>query len=324
VIISATASDGSLNFLYAHAATRLSDGKVVIVDPFAPAVRLFDAAGRPLRAIGRKGDGPGEFEFPTWIQQCATDSLYVWDAWQGRVTILDSAGDFVRSYAESRNAFELSCSRNGVVAGITMPNVTGPPNAKGETYTAPLWLGDAQGNITTTIGETAFGENRPLGRITRFAVTDDRLYVGTADSAYVDVYALDGRRLDAVPVGVPPRRPTRRNYERTIDGMTALFTDRQSRETQREQMLKIPMPDHLPPYSAIYADPAGTLWVVTTAAGDPETRLRAIGQQGDILGELRLPTELRVLEVGMDYVLGLHDDEGGEQSVVMYRMRRGE
>lgn len=323
VEISATASDGALGFLYTQAATRLSDGRIAIADAHDASVRLFDASGKPLGTVGRRGDGPGEFQTPTWVRQCGADSLFVWDAFQGRVTVLDGAGRYVRQYAEVHNPFELACTRSGIVAGITMPNVTGPPNAKGEAYTAPLWLGDTQGKITKEIGEVAFGENRPLGRVTRFAVTDDRLYVGTAESDSVDVYALDGRRLHAVSVGVPSRRPTRRNYERAIDGMVGLITDKDFRERQKQKMLEIPMPEHLPAYSGILTDQAGTLWVVTSALGDSDTRLRAIGDAGDVLGEVRIPAEVRALEVGNDYILGIREDVGGEQHVVLYRMRRG-
>jgi hypothetical protein len=322
VVISATASDGSLGFLYTQAATRLPDGRIAVADAHDASVRLFDASGHHLRTIGRRGEGPGEFQAPTWIQRCATDSLYVWDAFQGRVTVLDDDGEYVRQYVEKHNPFELSCSPGGIVAGLTMPNVTGPPNAKGEAYTAPLWLGDTRGNQKLEIGEVAFGENRPMGRLTRFAVTDDRLYVGTADSAYVDVYALDGKRLPPLSVGVSPRRPTRRNYERAIDGMTALVTEKGFRDNLKRQMLEIPMPEYLPAYSAILADPAGIPWVVTSAPGDPETRLRAIGETGTVLGEVRLPVEMRVLEVGTDYLLGVREDDGGEQHVVLYRIRR--
>ena len=320
--VASMAPDGSPAFFFAGGATRLADGRVAVVDPFDAAVRLFDASGKPIRKVGRRGDGPGEFQAPAWIQQCGADSLFVWDFMRASITVMDSAGRVAREYPERGNTYALSCSRTGVVAGLGGPAITGPPNAKGETYEAPLWLADTHGVITKPFGDVAFGENRPLGRLTRVAAASDRVFVGTADSAYVDVYALDGRRMGAVPVGVELRRPTERNYERAIDGMVALMTSREMREGSKKQMLKIPMPEHLPAYTGVFADPAGTLWVLTSAPGDPDTRLRALTEDGRVLGEVRVPRELRVFEVGMDYVLGSYDDAQGEQHVAMYRMHR--
>lgn len=323
VDITATDSTGAVAFLYAEGATRLSDGTLVVTDAYDASVRYFDPAGRPVRKVGRRGDGPGEFQGPGWVQQCGADSVYVWDYLRSRISVLDRSGNITREYPERENTFDLACSRTGTVAGMTIPAVAGPPNAKGEAYRAPAWLADTRGQVTRRLGVVNWGQNRPLGRLTHIAVTSDRVYVGTADSAFVDVYDLGGQRLSSIAVGGERRRPTRANYERAVDKMVGLLSSSEMRNGQKKQMMAIPMPDYLPPYSTIHADPSGIVWVNLSFPGDSATTLLGLRENGERVGEVTVPRELHVFEVGSDYVLGRYDDAEGEQHVAAYRFRRG-
>lgn len=121
VDISGVTPGGELAFNHAADATRLSNGLIAVADRYANAVRFFDPAGRPLRTVGRDGEGPGEFRFPWWIAQCAADTLFVWDVALHRMTVIDSAGRVVRQFRVPASAAFLSCSRNGMVIGLSEP-----------------------------------------------------------------------------------------------------------------------------------------------------------------------------------------------------------
>lgn len=327
--VAGTAANGDVVFEYASGATRLADGRVAIGDRVARVVRFVDASGRLVRTVGREGEGPGEFRDVTWLGQCGPDSVFVWDRMLDRMTVLDSAGRAAGQYripadptAATPPAF-VSCSRSGVFAFLSTPS--GPMQMNRETgesphYEAPLWLGDARGDLIHAFGDVAAAELRPLGKVTRLAVSDDRLYVGTNDSAFVDVYALDGRHLATLRVGVPARAPTRRHYERVIDELVAPLVIADERAQMKRVMLEVPMPARLPFYAELFVDPEGTLWVQTSIPGDPDTRLRAIGAEGAILGEVRVPADLRVFEVGLDYILGGYEEETGEPHMAVYRV----
>lgn len=60
--ITGTVTPDSSAFLLAAAGLRLDDGRIVIADMYDAAVRYFDASGRLIRKVGRRGAGPGEFE----------------------------------------------------------------------------------------------------------------------------------------------------------------------------------------------------------------------------------------------------------------------
>ncbi|MGH8570039.1 MAG: hypothetical protein ACREXU_19035, partial [Gammaproteobacteria bacterium] len=267
----------------------------------------------------------GEFRAPGWLDRCGGDSVFVWDPSQGnRISVIDPFGAVVRQYRAPGMPSLMSCSGQGMFAVVMLPSrLTRPdPTGRSPPYTGALWLVNARGDTVRSLGEIAIGENRPLGRLARIAMANDRLYVGTAESAFVDVYRLDGRRLGSLGISVEARSASRGNYERAIDRMLVGWSPN-DRDRVRNYLLSIPMPARLPPYSDLFANPEGELWAVISAPGDSVTRLRAIAPDGRILGDVQLPPETEVFEVGRDYILGAYSTEEGQQRVAMYRLRRG-
>jgi hypothetical protein len=73
------------------------DGRLFIQDNSSSTfLQSFDSDGRSLPDIGRRGRGPGEFEFARHVT-IANDSIYVHDAVLGRISIFDLDGRFARS-----------------------------------------------------------------------------------------------------------------------------------------------------------------------------------------------------------------------------------
>lgn len=73
-----------------------SGGRVQVVDFGDNNLKLFDAAGKFLKVIGRKGQGPGEFNMPTDLA-VSGDRLAVWDMGNRRLSLFGVNGDFVKS-----------------------------------------------------------------------------------------------------------------------------------------------------------------------------------------------------------------------------------
>ena len=55
-------------FYHIQGVVGLSDGGLAVLNRGTHEVRVFDGSGRFLRALGRWGRGPGEFDFPTLLQ----------------------------------------------------------------------------------------------------------------------------------------------------------------------------------------------------------------------------------------------------------------
>jgi hypothetical protein len=118
-------------------------------------------------------------------------------------------------------------------------------------------------------------------------------------------------------------RPTaQHHYEAAVEHLIANRTSRSEKDMLRRQLLAIPRPTTLPAYFALLVDPGGWLWVVTSPHGEGMTVLEGRRPDGTAAGELRLPVELQVFEVGHDYVLGAEATVSGEQRVLVWRFQR--
>ncbi len=322
-------SDGVL-LGYPVGATRLSTGGIVVADRILSAVHFSDREGRLIRSVGRQGEGPGEFGRIAWLGRCGGDSVHVWDIGLKRITVLDGVGRLIRTYrlpADPPPTF-VACSSTGVFAllaiGSDQATQYNPRTGEGPHMRGPFRLADRRGVVVQTLGDVAVGEGRPLGKETRFALSANRLFVGTNDSAFVDVYTFDGRQVSARSLQLPPRAPSRANYEWAIETRVMQVSSADMRESGRQMLRGIPMPAVRPPYAGLFADPAGNLWAQVSMPGDGETWLRGLSPEGTIVADIRFPGDLTVFEVGRDYVLGAYEAETGEPHVAMYRLRNAQ
>ena len=326
LVILDTIPEGEPRLLLPTGATMLSNGNIVVSDQWASAVRFFDPSGNLVRTVGRSGEGPGEFAAPWWLGQCGPDAVFVWDYMQSQMSVLDSAGTVVREYNPEKGPSIFRCTRSGRFAVVGTPlNV---PRSLGELFTtrvsAPLRLEDSSGDSVGGVGIIPGYESSILGRITQYALTDERLYVGTADSAFLDIYNLDGDRLGTLPLSIAPRAPTEANVERWLDAQWETFNDTEYRRWGKEMTRqRSQVPEHLPLYTGLAVDPEGVVWVVLSSPGDGETRFHAVAPDGTFLADLRIPTELKLYEVGRDYLLGLIHGNNDIPGIALYRLHRG-
>ncbi len=71
-------------------------GGYFVADGLDPRIVLLDRNLDPVRIVGREGEGPGEYEFPSRLAR-ADDRILVLDGGNGRVAYLTLEGDFVES-----------------------------------------------------------------------------------------------------------------------------------------------------------------------------------------------------------------------------------
>lgn len=82
-------------------------GKLWVLDGQAQLIRVFDADGRLVRTVGRRGSGPGEFRQAVRIERGPDGHLWVTDPGNARLTVLDTTGTFVRAVNVPLGCFSL-------------------------------------------------------------------------------------------------------------------------------------------------------------------------------------------------------------------------
>lgn len=138
-------------------AVEARSGRLFVADAGAHDIKVFDAAGRHLKSLGRRGEGPGEFNFPTHLALRA-GTLYVTDAMNHRVQLLD-----VR---EGAGADEGRMLRSIGQRGLFVGNLVRPKgvavDAAGrvyvvESYYDRLLVFSPEGEFLLPIGSTGAG-----------------------------------------------------------------------------------------------------------------------------------------------------------------------
>ncbi|MGH7503576.1 MAG: hypothetical protein ACREL7_17755 [Longimicrobiales bacterium] len=322
-------------------AIRLDDGRLVVTDEGSRQVKFFAPDGRLLRAVGRQGRGPGEFGTLWTVSPFGRDSLMVFDYNQERVSILDSHGDFGRSFTV---AFGPNYWAQGVLLdslvflaspgeGQRRKEVTG-------VYWDSTWFVMYRGPDvpTDTIGRYALGEQPGMaggrrrayhfGHRLQFALARDRIYMGWSESYEIGEYTVGGKLLRLIrrahqpqPVTAEVKAQFRTDYEALV---RAEEGDRVTPETLNDYLAFVDdadYPAYLPAYSALRVDPEGNLWAEDYRIyTQSESRWTVFDPTGRWLGTVEMPDGLQVLEIGRDYVLGLLKDEMDVERVSMYTL----
>jgi len=94
--LSIATKEGETKYTFASITAIRADeeGNIYVLDGKEATVNVFDKSGKRLRNIGRRGQGPGEFDMPMGLQIISGRILIV--ASMGRLSFLSLQGDFQR------------------------------------------------------------------------------------------------------------------------------------------------------------------------------------------------------------------------------------
>jgi DNA-binding beta-propeller fold protein YncE len=74
-------------------------GRIYVADSHAHDIKVFNDDGQLISVIGQRGEGDGEFNFPTHLVFVA-GKLYVTDTMNSRIQILDADGNFIAKFGK--------------------------------------------------------------------------------------------------------------------------------------------------------------------------------------------------------------------------------
>lgn len=332
-------------------ATRLSDGRIVVLDGGSSELLFYDDDGTFLKRAGGAGDGPGELRGAFQLQRLPGDTLMVLSFRPG-LTWFSPEGAVVRSETfDIRGMASLPC-RFAEGNQYVLPDASflfvlsdnfggrGCPPSPEEPWRMTGLIARAQtpgGPLDTLAILPATERNgsnfRVYGRELTVALGDDRIWASDTGGDEILVLGFGGDTLATLPVPFAARPvPTE---ARTTD------VRRWQRPDGTEEVGQAyAYPGTYPRVGRILPDQEGMLWVMAyptlteptgsyplfrafVALVDPAgAEWRVLDPEGAVVAEVRTPPGFFPLEIGEDYLLGLEKDELDVQSVVRYALMR--
>lgn len=334
--------DPAYQMHYVSDVTRLPDGRIAVANSGSHQLRLYDPSGAHLQDIGREGEGPGEFQFLFRVWSAGGDSIAAFDNRHGRLSVFDAAGNLGRSVSLERvDTIGSPTAFTGLSDGsiLTISGV-GSLRPQDGPIDPGTWIYSRYSEEGEFLNKVAEGkEGGRWGTDYRGAYSfpylplvlgippggpgADGLILGEGKEFEFEKRRFDGSRVRVVRWNGERRPVTPEVVEQYIDHLTGQTDDPNARRQARAWVEKVPVPDHMPTYSAVQVDALGYAWVEQYRPPWEDTpRWSVFDPEGEWLGELSAPTGFRIDEIGEDYLLGVRRDDLGVERVTMFRLVR--
>ncbi len=317
-------------------AALLADGGVAVADGSAQRIVFFNARGQYRRAVGRLGDGPGEFRFLRWFGRCGNGVLAAYDGAPASLTAMSEEGEFKhRSLLPAGFGFQtpIACrDPNRITFLMQGPSVASPPGRFVMAPTAVVSLVESQRVDTLAVGAGqvyyfATGTpgayaDVPLRPKTLAAAGPSRLFVMESALDTVRVVRDSTTSAAAVMLGLHRLPMTRAHWERGIQDRRAREPLDRTRRILDAVLGEVGPARELPTVAELAADANDMLWVKTFDNYlTPHAVWLVVAPDGRVVARAVAPASLRPLEIGRDYMLGVAYDEDGVETVVLHRFR---
>ena len=296
LVIGAVNAEPELEFQNISAIGVSNDGTMYVADGGSRSIRVFNDAGKFVRQWGRRGDGPGEFQFISNVL-FQGDTVFIVDSRQMRVTAFTREGAVIATWrtgpTQLNQAVPLAAVSNGwIMQASETPRawVDAPPKA-GEVRNLVVRLGqvrelgtqpDSLRELASYVAQHWIGvqvggrpvQERPLFEPVPDHAVDSRglIYLSRAESYRIDVIDPNGkavrtlsRRYDPIEITRAMVSRYRSNVNQHFDTVSAAtMVQPQMRNIARLGALAradLPMPRAIPPLGQLFVSPGGVVWV---------------------------------------------------------------
>lgn len=327
------------------------DGVIAVSQWQAGAVRFFSRDGSPLAAVGRRGDGPGEFRSVSGLG-FRGDTLWVYDGSRHRLTFISPEQKVLRTMApvatanpRPADAARIPEVRVGKVDavyadGSVQAIVRAAKREDARTFDPTIVrharvtvdgivnriiaaYPEGRSSFYTLVGGGAGGEF-PFSIASFYGVSPD----GSRTALVTPV--VDGPNaptVEVVMLGATGDTVYSRRYpftgvpipkavaDSTIAARSRVF----STEVRAEYRRQAYVPPVYPPIEGIVVGRDSTLWLRQrrTAQGSPYL---VLGPRGDVVGSVVLPANVTIKAADRSSVWGLEVDEFDVPSIVRFRI----
>ena len=188
----------------------LKQSLIYVADSGNNCVFVFNFKGKFVKAIGRKGQGPGEFDRPTGLYVLADSKLVVADFGNNRIQVFNDSGEFIRSIKPTKVRVADLIIIDDKICTIPSFGMSGYSLDMGsKENTQPLVnIIDKDGNLLNEIETKDFPANQPFLRCinNRVCLTlskDKKLFLPYFSKNLIQKFNLNGTKLAEFEISLP-------------------------------------------------------------------------------------------------------------------------
>jgi len=295
------------------------DGDFFVCDFGNRRVQMFDRQGAFLRSIGRQGQGPGEYTFPTRVLFDAEGNPCVWAARD--VLHYGKDGLFKNKISLKTFLNNSMFGPGGTIIGTTQPG----RSPDGPKHT--LVQLDPDGNPLRIIAEyrgefqkdqIAIREHWYSNFLAFASLSNQEFVYGFPEDYRFYVAGADGRTRLAVTIDEKPIPISRREKDETIKNGAFSSIGTNDRTIKEDDF-----PDHRPFYGRLFTDASGRVYVARSRSifeKDKPAFIDVFSKDGYFLYKMEWRLFPSVIQGGYFYAVR-QDKESGETQVVRFKIK---
>jgi hypothetical protein len=290
-------------------------GSIYVLDMGDCQIKVFSKNGDFLRAIGRKGQGPGEMQMPSTMDLAGDERLVVYDMRKSCLSLFSFNGNFIKEYSVAKY-FPLVRVRTDQKGHFAIQHHVRDEKNAGYKIT----LLDSNLEPVREIASVERKRNPPrvislINPLLHYWFTKDgQILTGYSTDYELRFLDLEGNLTKQIIKDCTPLPVSNEEKQRLTE---ARFPD--SRGGVPEGT-KLEFPDHYPPFSSFFTDSQGRIFVRTyEEAGEGMHYYDIFDPEGRYLARVPVYDRVAALKKGKLYTL--EEDEEGYQVVKRYHIK---
>ena len=256
---------------------QLSDGRLVASD--MSSIKFFDATGKFEKSVGRKGNGPGEFQQLGLLCVTDRDSILTVDYTDRRIHIWDAQGRLARAHASAGLVSpRIPCFADGALL-VRLPAPASPGTAR-HARVRP------DGRVLSELGELPVSSPGLVGR--EVSIVPGATSVLVADPAAFEIrrLAFDGKPVTIVRVTAPLPPLTDAKWREIVTKSLPANLPRAELDAHVARLMAEPHALTLPAFRNVRVDSRNGIWIQHYSAPDTWS---VIDSEGAQIGTLTVP-----------------------------------
>lgn len=311
-----------------------SEGNIFILDRGNCRIQKYDKTGNYLQTIGRKGQGPGEFEDPWGIYLDSEDKIYIYDSRRRNIHVFGKNGNFKGVIRLPSPALDFGITKDRNI--LMIHTQRSPEKSRG--VKRSLVIINPEGNIIKTIASYPYQlppriKRRVLGnpyshRLYFFPAKDEGGIYGHSSEYKLFVLNSSGSLSCIIEMDKPPDPITNKDKDRQIDK----YLESQERFPRGEKLSRSEVkrayvfPKFKRFFSGIISDNEGHIYVRRFKLYNPDDRNQyfdLFNKEGYYIYKIKIPLNPNIITKRYVYS-AKRDPDTDYIKVIRYKIKNWE